>query len=92
MNVNQLEQLEQEDRVGRAANNAYESFIGPFMTAKREDLFNVFQQISIEDTDLLQETKRQLLVLNSLDQEIKTIIETGKMASQQLANQPREKH
>jgi len=88
----ELDQLEQEDQVGRKAATAYENFIGPFMDAKRMDLFDAFQTISINEPEMLQETKRQLLVLNTLDQEIKTIIETGKMASQQLSQIPKERH
>lgn len=92
MNTVQREQLENEASIGRKANSSYVDFVGPFMEKKRQDLYNSFQIVSIENTDALTEVKRQLIVLNNLDQEIKNIIETGKLASQQLSQEPLSKH
>jgi len=92
VNEAQRDMLENESNIGRKASSAYENFIGPFMEKKRLDLFSVFQDLSISNIELLSETKRQLTVLNTLDDEIRTIIETGKLASQQLSQEPLNKH
>jgi hypothetical protein len=69
---------------GHQAELAYNSFIEPFIVAKRQQLFDIFQDSSIVSQDDLVEIKRMLLTLNSLDEEIKGVIQSGRMAEIQL--------
>ena len=74
-------QYKEEIQLGNAAKHAYDNFIGSFIQSKREVLFEAFKAISVTETDALIECKRQLMVIDTLDDEIKTIIETGRLAA-----------
>ena len=80
MNDKQLEILKQEDYLGTKAETAYNTFIKSFIIGKRQDLFNNFCDASISDTEVLLEAKRLVKVLDQLESEILTVIETGKLA------------
>lgn len=84
MNNSIENQLNDEITTGRNAQRAYDSFIKSFVLDKRAVLFTAFQDVSIVEAEALQEIKRQLIVLETLDQEILTIIETGDLAKKQL--------
>ena len=79
--------LEDEKLQGSRALHAYREFIEPFISEKRLVLFEAFQEVSVTDTDSLVEIKRQLISINALETEIKTIINTGKMAEKAIANE-----
>ena len=78
------EQLENEQLLGNRAQRAYDEFIKPFIEDKRRILFEAFQAIRISDTDDLMEVKRMLSAIDALDIEIRTVIDTGKLASESL--------
>jgi hypothetical protein len=84
------DKLEKEVVTGSAALYAYETFIKDFISARTEMLFSIFKELNVQDVESLQETKRMLVVLNSLESDIKSIIETGHMA--QLMIDKKEKH
>ena len=91
-NQEQVDLLEKEQIIGHLANKSYQAFIKTFIEEKRIVLFETFQEISIRDTDDLLEVKRMLMTLDALEIEIKALIDTGKMASQKLNQQPMDKH
>ena len=80
----QLNLIQEETVKGRAASDAYEKFIKSFLANKKQLLTEHFFAAAVDNVDMLQEIKRQSLVLDALEQEIKTIIETGKLANIQL--------
>ena len=82
--------LETEVVLGEKANFAYEHFIKDFIITKREEMFELFQQLPLADHEAILEVKRLLTVLNGLEIEIKSVIETGNLASISLNKQ--EKH
>jgi len=88
----EADQLEQEQTVGRRAENAYGLFIEAFVGEKKKQLLSAFAECSISEVDTILEIKRTIYVLDTLETEIKTIIQTGKMASQSLNQKPMEKH
>ena len=92
MESDEIAQLEQEQVVGRRAENAYGLFIEAFITNKKAQLLESFTGCNISDVDIILEIKRTIYVLDILNAEIKTIIQTGKMASQSLNQKPMEKH
>ena len=82
--------LEAEVVLGEKAHFAYEHFIKDFINNKREEMFEVFQQLPLTDHEAILETKRLLSVLNMLEIEIKSAIDTGNLAS--IALNKQEKH
>lgn len=92
MNKTQLEQCEQEQIIGHRADNAYSSFIKAFIESKKNLLVSSFMQTPVSEIDTILEIKRTLYVLDALETEIKSVIDTGKMASQALNKEPMEKH
>jgi len=78
------EQLDNERVLGNRAQHAYDQFIKPFIEDKRMTLFHAFQSVRISDTDDLMEIKRMLSAIDALDIEIRTVIDTGKLASESL--------
>lgn len=85
MNSEEHEKLREEQAKGSDAKRTFNKFIKPFIDEKRLVLFEAFQEISIQDVDKLLETKRQLMVVNALETEMQSIINTGKMAAKTLA-------
>jgi len=65
---------------GNKAQKAYNDFIGPFIENKRKEFYETFMSVGIEPEPLM-ELKRMLTALESLDVEIRSIINTGLMAS-----------
>jgi len=88
----QREQLEQEQIVGRRANTAYDTFIKSFIQSKKDMLLESFVTCGIGEVETILEIKRTLYVLDALNIDIKTLIDTGKMASQSLNKEPMERH
>jgi hypothetical protein len=84
------DKLDQEVVLGEKAHFAYEHFIKDFISNKRSDLFGLFQQMPLTDQEAILEIKRLLIVLDMLEIEIKSTIDTGNLAS--IALNKQEKH
>ena len=80
----ELDKLENEQIQGNKAKHAYDGFIKPFIEEKKQVLFEAFQDISVTELEQLTEIKRMLNTLEALDIEIKSIIETGDLASKMI--------
>lgn len=78
------EQLTNEQVRGNAAEQSYERFIKVFVEQKRMLLFESFCALPLTAEAELMEVKRMLAAIDTLDTEIKSIILTGKMASETL--------
>jgi len=92
MNKTEHAQLEQEQVVGRRADGAYNTFIKSFIQSKKSMLIESFVSCGIGEVDTILEIKRTIYVLDALESDINTLIDTGKMASRSLNNEPMEKH
>jgi len=79
-----ISQLEREVAESSNAEKAYTSYIRPFIDEKRKVLFEAFMTISVEEPNKLMEIKRQQMVLEALNSEVVSKINTGKLARQQL--------
>ncbi len=78
------DKLELEIIVGQKATSAYNGFIKDFIEQRRVILFEAFQNLGVSKQDELIEVKRMLYTLEALDTDIKSIMDTGKMASETL--------
>lgn len=81
-----LDKLDDEIRLGGKAQRAYDEYILPFIVAKRQALFLNFCDAKNSDITTMQEAKRMNSVLDSLENQIMTDIDTGKMAIVQKKN------
>ena len=86
----QLEQLQNEQIKGGQAQHAYDSFIHDFCEKKRMSLFQAFSDLPLSDTENLIEVKRMLYAVDTLETEILTVIDTGKLASEVLNKHEKE--
>lgn len=77
----QIEQLENEQVLGKRAKKVYEEYIKEFCQSKREVLFDSFRALPLTASDDLMEVKRMLYAIDTLEAEIVTQIETGKLAT-----------
>lgn len=75
------EQLNDEVTRGRQAERVFIDFVEPFLKAKRELLFQAFNDLPITATEDLAEVKRMGQTINAFEQEFKNFIDTGKMAA-----------
>jgi len=75
-----------KNEIARAqhAQKSYDNFIKPFIHERREVMFDAFQTASVTDQNGIMEIKRQLMVVNALENEILEIIATGKLAAKSL--------
>ena len=80
----QEEKLQNEQLLGNRARIAYDQFIHQFIEEKRMSLFMAFSNLPLSDTENLMEVKRMLYAIDSLETEILSVIDTGKMASMSL--------
>lgn len=78
------EQLNQEQVRGNAAQHAYDQFIKNFVEDKRQVLFDSFRALPLTAELELMEVKRMLYAVDTLETDIMTVIQTGKMASMAL--------
>jgi hypothetical protein len=83
-NEGQIAQLANEVALARTARVAYDTFIKEFIGDRRVILFEAFQDLGTSDTEGLMEVKRMLYTLETLENDIKTIIDTGRMASKTI--------
>ncbi len=86
----ELDKLKNEQLRGSRAEHAYEEFIRPFIEEKQQILFAAFNDLPMTAEKELMEVKRMLYAVNSLDDEIVSIINTGKMASKLLTESENE--
>ena len=84
MKEEQQEQLENEQIMGSAAEHSYNQFIKGFVDDKRASLFEAFRMLPLSAEIELMEIKRMLFAVDTLEQEIITVIQTGQMASKTL--------
>lgn len=82
----QLSQLNQEIENGKKASKAYNIFLEKFIDDKRAQLYQAFRDTSLEDVNKLTEIKRLDLALASIENEVFSVIETGRLASISLNN------
>jgi hypothetical protein len=80
----QEEQLQNEQLLGGKAQHAYDDFIRAFCNEKRQLLFDSFRQLPLTAELELMEIKRMLTAIDTLEGDILTVINTGKMASMTL--------
>jgi len=94
LNDGQINQLEDEISKGNQSEKMYTLYVEPFVTNKRENLLSLFEEISIEDVDMIMEIKRTLKIIAVFEQEFITFIDTGKMASHTISEfmKQQEKH
>lgn len=78
------EQFELEQAKGRQAQSVYDAYIKEFCQLKRESLFMTFSELPLTAEKELMEVKRMLFAVDTLEAEIVSQINTGKMASQML--------
>lgn len=83
----QTDKLSIEQLVGGRAQRAYDEFIKDFCEEKRQALFIAFSNLPLTDTENLMEVKRMSYAVDTLETDIKTVIETGRMASITLNEQ-----
>ena len=75
------DRIEEELQFGRVAQKAYDTFIKGFIAKKRDTLYDNFLSAGIDQVAELQEVKRIMSVLDTMEDDIMTIINTGKMAT-----------
>lgn len=91
MSLEQREQCENEQHLGKVAQKAYDGYIKEFCQLKRETLFMTFSQLPLTAKKELMEVKRMLYAIDTLETDILTQIETGRLASISLT-EPSEVH
>jgi hypothetical protein len=92
MTPEQKEQLENEEFKGAAAERVYNAYIKDFCEQKRMALFMSFSNLPLTAEDQIMETKRMLYAIDTLEEEIISEIDTGKMASQALSKLKETQH
>jgi hypothetical protein len=86
----QAEQLSNEIELGSQAKKFYESFVQPFVEEKRALIFEAFEEVEQTNLEGLAELRRMISIVNIFDYEIRSYIETGRMA--QMSINETEKH
>ena len=76
--------LESEVAKGDEYQRVFQSYVGPFIEAKRQLLFEAFQEVPVSNIDQLKDIKLQLTAINSLEAHFKEFMNTGKLAKKQL--------
>ena len=62
----------------------FDSYVGPFIEAKKQVLFEHFQTIPVCNVEALKDIKLQLTAINSLQAHFQEFMNTGKLARTQL--------
>ena len=76
--------LESEVAKGDEYQRVFQSYVGPFIEAKRQLLFGAFQEVPVSNVDQLKDIKLQLTAINSLEAHFQEFMNTGKLAKKQL--------
>jgi hypothetical protein len=91
----QREQLEKEQAIGKKAASVHKSYIKDFCQLKRESLFMAFSELPLTAELEIMEVKRMLFAVDTLEADIISQIDTGRMASKTLTDsepEPKEVH
>ena len=78
-----IDKLHIEVELANKAKSAYEGFLKDFIVKKKETVYEHFCSANM-DVNALLETKRLHKVVDNLESEIKSIIQTGEFAKQKL--------
>ena len=62
----------------------FDSYVGPFIEAKKQVLFEHFQTIPVGNVEALKDIKLQLTAISSLQAHFQEFMNTGKLARTQL--------
>ena len=76
--------LESEVAKGDEYQRVFQSYVGPFIEAKRQLLFEAFQEVPVSNVDQLKDIKLQLTAINSLEAHFQEFMNTCKLAKKQL--------
>lgn len=76
--------LESEVAKGDEYQRVFQSYVGPFIEAKRQLLFEAFQEVPVSNVEQLKDIKLQLTAINSLEAHFQEFMNTGKLAKKQL--------
>ena len=87
MNDDKRAILEIESAKGQRAEHAYETFFKPFFDKKNKELFDIFKDLPTSEPDKLMAVKMQTNALESLGDEIQTLINTGKLAAKSISEE-----
>jgi len=82
--------LLEESAKGRRAEAMYKEFLEPFFKNKEEVLIEAFRKVSVTDSNALTNIRMQFKALDALNDEMKSFIQTGKLASTTLLTQKEE--
>ena len=80
----QVDQLTNEQVLGKKSKSIYDAYIKDFCEAKRDILFESFRALPLSAEQDLMEVKRMLYAIDTLEEEIVSQIQTGEMASKTL--------
>lgn len=80
----EIDIFEVEEQIGAESQKVYDSYIRGFCDEKRKTLFNAFRDLPLTAENELMEVKRMLYAIDTLEADIITKIETGKMATKSL--------
>ena len=76
--------LESEVAKGDEYQRVFQLYVCPFIEAKRQLLFEAFQEVSVSNVEQLKDIKLQLTAINSLEAHFQEFMNTGKLAKKQL--------
>lgn len=79
------DKLRDEIDKGNKASHAMNNFIAPYLATKRITLYENFCNASLDNSEVLFEIKRMNSLLDDIEDEIISVINTGKMATKELA-------
>lgn len=80
----EIAKLQSEVAKGDEYKRVFDSYIGPFIEAKKQVLFEAFQTIPVGNVEALKDVKLQLTAINSLQAHFEEFMNTGKLARKQL--------
>ena len=80
----EVAKLQAEVATGDEYQRVFQSYVGPFIEAKKQVLFEHFQTIPVGNVEALKDIKLQLTAINSLQAHFKEFMNTGKLARTQL--------
>lgn len=80
----EVAKLQAEVAKGDEYQRVFDSYIGPFIEAKKQVLFEAFQSVPVGSVEALKDIKLQLTAINSLEAHFKEFMTTGGLAKIQL--------
>ena len=79
-----IEQLREEQHEAKVAKRLRNDFLGDFFQTKEAQILTLIKNLPLGAHDQLIEAHHQLKSLNSLQMEINSVINTGKMAEAEI--------